>query len=373
MDENTQSKNVTTATLVKSSFWYTVSSFLTRAMVFITTPIFTRILTKADYGSFTVYASWQNIFVIVLGLEIYNTLNRARFDYPNKKDFDGYITSCLTLSTIITAVAFALFLIFPSVFQDILLLDRKFIFVMFAYLFTFPAYLVFQTKQRIEYRYKLNAGIAFVLVMASSILAVVLALLMDSDPLFGRVIGQYGLYVIAGAAFYFFFLKQSVSVKLSDYKYALKIAIPLVFSFLASSILLSSDGLIVKHMCSDEQVSYISLTHTIANIMILFVQVLNNAWSPWFYDKLNVKEYPVIRKTYKGYVLLVTAGTLGVLLLAPEIILILGGKQYMEALDIIPIVIINGVFSALTFQFVNYETFYKKAHFPRRSQAWSRC
>ena len=41
-------KKVSTPILIKSSFWYTASSFLTKAIGFLTTPFFTRILTKEE-------------------------------------------------------------------------------------------------------------------------------------------------------------------------------------------------------------------------------------------------------------------------------------------------------------------------------------
>ena len=38
--------------VLKSGLWYTISNFAFRAVAFITTPIFARILTKAEYVEF---------------------------------------------------------------------------------------------------------------------------------------------------------------------------------------------------------------------------------------------------------------------------------------------------------------------------------
>lgn len=353
----------TTGVLIKSSFWYTVSGFLSRAAVFLTTPLFTRLLTHEQYGNFTVFASWQVILLTICGLEVYATINRARFDFTGPKEFNSYITTSLLLSTIFTAIVFVLYLLFPAAFQRLFLIDHKYMIFMFLYLFTYPAFGMFQAKQRIEYKYKLNAAITFAVVMGSTVLSVLLAILLKEDRLWGRIIGQYGLYIIVGLAFYIGFLVKSVSVKTRYFKYALRFSIPLVFTYLGSSILLSSDNLVLKHMCTAEQVSYLSITHTCAHIMIILVQLLNNAWSPWFYDKLNTHEYEGIRKTFRVYVLLVIVGTFAVISIAPEIVLILGGKNYLDAIYIIPVNILNGVFSVLTYQFSNLETYYKKPEY----------
>lgn len=363
VNKDEQKSKATTGLLVKSSFWYTLSGFLSKAMVFLTTPLFTRLLTKEQYGDFTVFASWQSIMLVVCGLETYATINKARFDFRAEKDFNAYISSSLVLSAAFTALILVLYFIFPVLFQKIFLLDKKYMVFMFMYIFAYPAFGMFQAKQRIEYKYKLSAFISFVLEVASSALSILFALTLEGDHLWGRVVGQYGLYIVTGIFFYLYFLRKNASIRTCYIKYALRLAIPLVFSYLGSNILLSSDNLVVKHMCSGEEVSYLSLTHICANIILILVQLLNNAWSPWFYDKLNEKEYKTIRRTFKAYVWLVIFGTFTVLLFTPEIITILGGKGYSEAIYIVPVNILNGFFSILTYQFGSLETFYKKPEY----------
>ena len=45
---------------LKSGVWYTISNLLVKSIVLITTPIFTRLLSKIDYGNYNNYVSWQN-------------------------------------------------------------------------------------------------------------------------------------------------------------------------------------------------------------------------------------------------------------------------------------------------------------------------
>lgn len=175
--------------LVKTSFWYTLSMFLTRGIGFITTPIFTRLMTKEQYGDFAVYASWQSILLTICSLELDGTINRARFDYPEKKDFHSYVSSALVLTSLITGVIFALYMIFPHIFDRFFLIDRKYMYIMFAYLFANPAARVFQTTQRIEYKYKVSSAISISVALLSPILGVICILLIKSDPLYGRIIG----------------------------------------------------------------------------------------------------------------------------------------------------------------------------------------
>lgn len=358
-----EEKKISTKLLLKSSFWYTVSNFLTRAMVFITMPFFTRLFTKEQYGDFSVFASWQTILLIICGIENYSTLNRARFDFTGEGEIDGYITSSLVLSTLLTSIIFVLYLIYPTMFDRLFLMERKYMFMMFLYLFTYPVFAMFQAKQRVEYKYKLNSAISFSVSILSALLSIFLAISMTSDRLLGRIVGQYILYIIVGMLFYIYFICRSRSVTLSAWKYALRMGLPLVFSFLGSQILLSSDSLVLKHMCSAEEVSYLSVTHSCSHIMLLLVQTLNTAWAPWFYDMLKVENDNAIRKTFIIYLWIIIIGTGGIVLLGPEIILILGGKGYRESMYLLPAYILGGVFTVLTAQFTNLETYHKRPEY----------
>ncbi|MBQ9504828.1 MAG: oligosaccharide flippase family protein, partial [Lachnospiraceae bacterium] len=49
------------AKALRSGVWYTLSNFLLQGIAFITTPIFTRLMTKSDFGSFSNYTAWLSI------------------------------------------------------------------------------------------------------------------------------------------------------------------------------------------------------------------------------------------------------------------------------------------------------------------------
>lgn len=356
-------KDTDTKMIFKSSIWYIISNFLTRALSFITIPIFSRILTTEEFGKFHVYANWQNTLMIIAGLEIYATINRARFDYDSKESLNSYISTCLVVSTIITAVLFITYLIFNDTINKLFLMDKKYIMIMFAYLLTRPAFETFQIEQRVHYRYRLSAGISFIMVTFTTLFALILALLMSHDHLFGRIAGQYIPYVILGVIFYTFYMLRNHYISWEKAKYAVKLAVPLVFSYLGGQILLSSDKIIVQHLSSVEAVAYLSIATSCAHIMLLFVQSLNNAWSPWFYDKLAVGENMVIRKTFRIYLWLVIIGTFGSLLIGPELVLILGGAHYKSSVILLPANMTAGAFTLIVSQLGAFETYHKKAHY----------
>ena len=129
MDSNTK--------VFKSGIWYTASNFLLRGIGFITTPIFTRLLSKTDYGLFNNYSSWLAILTVIVTLNLESTLISARYDYEEK--LDEYILSILTLSSLWAVIWAAVVNIFPDTIGNLLHLDRKYINIMLLYLIFLPA------------------------------------------------------------------------------------------------------------------------------------------------------------------------------------------------------------------------------------------
>lgn len=346
---------------LKSGFWYTVSNFLTRAIVFITTPVFARILTTSEFGDFHVYANWQSLLLIFCSLEFSLTINRARLDY-DENELKNYIGNTLLVSGIITLVLFLIVMCFDGIRSKLLMLDREYVYVMFTYLFFYPAFELFQSEQRVKYNYRLSAALSFLSVLSGALLAVLGAFLFK-DRLLGRVVGQYLPVVLLGITFWSLYVCRIKKINVEYCKYALGIAEPLVISYLGSQILASSDKIVVQHLCTSEAVAFIGITTSCSHIMTILIQSLNNAWAPWFYDKLEEKQYEQINKIFGIYMMLIVLCTFGVILLGPELILILGGSKYNDALPLIPPSISFCIFNLIIFQFINIETYYKRTKF----------
>ena len=183
-----------------------MSSFLSRTISFITIPLFTRLLSNNEFANFSVYAGWQTVLLTICSFEVNTTLNRARFDFSERREYNEYISSSLVFCTIFTGFFLLINILFPQVLERMLLIERKNIYVMFAFLFADPAMLVFHAKQRIEYKYRFSATLAMILLFLSTGLSLLLVINAKSDRLFARIIGQYTLHILFGIGFYVYFL-----------------------------------------------------------------------------------------------------------------------------------------------------------------------
>ena len=56
----------------KAALWFTICNFLQKGISFIVVPIFTRIMSTEEYGTYTVYISWYQILNIISSLYLFN-------------------------------------------------------------------------------------------------------------------------------------------------------------------------------------------------------------------------------------------------------------------------------------------------------------
>ena len=85
----------------KASIAFFLSSLVTKGISYIVTPIYTRLLTEAQYGQVSVFMTWLEIFgIIAMFCLSYGVFNNGMVDHPEKRSEFSF--SMLILSNIIT-------------------------------------------------------------------------------------------------------------------------------------------------------------------------------------------------------------------------------------------------------------------------------
>lgn len=344
------------AVVAKAGLWFTVCNFMFRGLAFITTPIFARLLTKAELGSFSNMVSWASIISVLTAFELSQSIIRSKLEHED--DIDSYIWSILSFSTLWTLLCYGVVCLFPSFFTSLFDMDMRFIHIMFISLLCTPAYSMLITKHRAFYKYKTYVAITGLFIVASLALSVVLVLTMQ-DKLMGRVIGNYAPHIAIGGIIFVYLAIKGKRIKTEYWKYACVICIPLVPHALSMHLLSSSDRIIITQISGREYTAVYSIAYSAYHIASLIFDSMNKAFAPWLLESLHHENYTAIRKTAKIYIAVYSVLIVGVLLLAPEIIWILGGKQYSGAVYCLPPLIASCVIQLIYRMYVNIE-FYKK-------------
>ncbi|MDO4836536.1 MAG: oligosaccharide flippase family protein [Clostridia bacterium] len=344
---------------IKVGFWYVVSTFLLRSIAFITTPFFSRLLTKSDYGEFSNYASWQSTLLIITGVELYNSLSRAYYDY--KDNYDQFVSSVAILSCITTSFFYVLFLLGKSWILKIVSIPEQFIHIMFVTLLFSSCKTIFLTKERTLYRYKAVVTVSAIdTLIPTAISLFLVARASEMMRLQARIYGFYLPSAMVGLVCMAIILIKGKSFRIQHCVYALKLSLPLLVHYLTIYLLTSTNIIIAKNIGGAEVGAIASMATSVTHMLTILFQAVSSTLTTWLMDNLEGRNYEKIKKEIVFYLFGLAIVSIGVILLAPEVILILGGEKYHSAIPLIPGFIAAAMIQSLATVFTIILTYEKK-------------
>ncbi len=336
----------------KASLWYLVCSILQNGVSFFVIPLYTRLLTVEEYGSYTVFQSWRELIMV------FATLNLSAGIFTRGLVKNDGSRACYTaqmqgLSTTVAVCTFLVVLLFLKPFQVMTEFDSSLIVALFVYYMFSPSFLFWTARQRVENKYKSMVVVTIIVSLLIPGISVGLLILssLRADALIYTFLSIQTLVGI------FFFVKQIKDSRTFFSKKvwldSLKFNGPLIPHYLSMIALAQLDRLMIDRICGTSFAGIYSLSYSIGQIVLIFIAAINGAFVPWMYKKIKSHDYKSIARI--SNVLCVSLGVISifVMLLAPEAILFMGGKNYINAQWCIPPIVMGAYF---TFCFVLFST-----------------
>ena len=343
---------------LKAGAWYTVCTFLLKGVSFITMPLFTRLMSVSDIGLYANFTSWISLLGGVITLDLYSSVVLAYYEFDKK--INGFMSTILLAGSVYTLAAYALASIFKTRIISLLGINEYMFHVMFAYFLVHPAVSILHAKFRVSYEYRQTIITTVIPTVCAVFSAFLFAYLYEADRLKARTFGHYGVWIVFSLFLYGYLVAKGKEFDLRYLSFALPISIPLIIHLMANTVLSSSDRVMINKICGAEDTGYYSIAYSCAMIVQILWSAINQAWSPWCYDMLKNNQDPEIKKIAKPILLLFSMGIISIILVAPEILLLMGGRKYMQAVYVIPPVMLGFIAQMLYTLYVNIETFYKK-------------
>lgn len=344
---------------LKAGLWYVISTFLVKGLSFITTPVFSRLLSKEAYGEFSNFASWQALLLIITSAEMHGTVARAYYDY--KEDFDGYVSTVTVFSCGFTLLVYGLFLLCGNWIYHIVSIPPQYVHILFFMLMFQACKQIFMARERTLYRYKSVAAISVVNLLVPTLIAVVLVLLtQEPQRLSARIYGFYIPSALIGVGCGAVMLWRGRVFRWKYCKYAIALSIPLMMHYLTAHLLTSSNTIVTKMVLGAEAVSSVSIASSTNHILTILLQAVSGAVTTWLMDNLEQGNLPMTRKGTLLYVVGIAVVAIGVMLLAPELIWILGGKEYVDSVLLMPGMVTAVFIQSVSTVFTIMLTFRKK-------------
>ena len=347
----------------KASIWFAICSIIQRGISMITTPIFTRILSPEEYGTISVYNSWFAIIWIFATFELATgVFNKSMIKYED--DRDGYTSSTLFLATCITSVFFLVYLVAHDFWNNLFSLNTAFMVMMFVEIIFTEAMQFWSIRQRFDFEFKNVVIITLVANILGSALSVVLVIISPTHRAEFKIFGTLVVHIVVYGVIYFKLMQKGKKIYAPDYwKYAIGYNLPLIPHYLSQQILNQSDRIMIDRIIGRADAGLYTVAYQVAILMNLITNAVHASFSPWAFQSINNKEYKKIGDLTLKIIILMSAVCFLFSLFAPEVILILGGRTYSEAVWVVPPVAMSIVFNMLYSLIGNFAFFYEKTKF----------
>ena len=345
--------------IVKASFWFLICSFLQKGISVITTPIFTRLLTTAEYGAYNVFNSWENIIIVIVSLNLFYgvyTRGLVKFEEDRKK----FSSSMQGLTVILLLIWLVIYLIFREQLNIIFGLNTKYMITMFIIIWATAVFQFWAAEQRVDYNYKKLVIITILASILNPLLSIIFILNFD-DKVYGRILA---IAIVSIICYGWMFFKQMFSGKeffsRKYWKHALKFNIPLVPHYLSQTVLGSSDRIMIEKIVNVASAGIYGLAYSLSLIMILFNTALTQTISPWIYKKIKAKKIAQISPIAYSTLILIAFVNILLIAFAPEAVKIFAPSTYYNAIWVIPPVAMSVYFMYAYDLFAKFEFYFEK-------------
>lgn len=343
---------------IKASIWFTGCSIINKAVQFLTTPIFTRLMTADEYGLYTVFLSWQSIILMIVGLNIssnifYNMLIK------DKESPDRIISSIMGLVTCIGLILVIAFCIFHDSWMQLIQLPASLIVCLILTCILTVSFELWAVKLRFIYQYKKLVLVTASVLILNPLMGLYFVLNYESDKGIARCFSVIvSTAIVYGIIYIIKIIKGKIFYNKEYWIYALSMAVPLLPHYLSQTLLNQSDRIMISFFDGNGEAAIYGIAHSVAILMLFVNKSINDSFIAWFYKRLETKNYKNISQISSKLILLIGSLNIILMLMAPELLHILATEEYEAAVYVIPplavssyLIFIYGLFCNIEFYF----------------------
>lgn len=351
----------------KASFWFVVSNLALKGISFITTPIFTRVMEVADYGTASVFHSWEGVISIFATLSLAGGVyNVAMTKY--EKDVPAYTSSMMTLTALATVLTYAVCIGINLVFPQLFDLGNIYLVFMAVQTFLNAASTFWLMQKRFTYSYKPVILYTFANALLSPTLALVAIYLVPENKAMAKIVGSAIPAITIGIVLLVQAIAKGKKLFVREYwKFALRFNIPLLPHYLSGILMNASDKLMISSMVGKAEAGIYSVAHSITGLVSIVTGAINNSLIPYTLQSIKKQAFQGLRNTITGCTLLVSVFCIGVVMFAKEGILIFATEEYLSAVNFIVPLSLAVVLELVSGIVGNIVFYYEKTAFMSRA------
>lgn len=347
--------------IIKHSGNYFIASLATRALAFISIPIYTRLISPHDYGVLSVYIGVVGIVGTIMAFCTDQSISRYYFDQKDANDFKQFTGTAIILAILFFFVNSILLIVYSEEFGKLVGLSKELIYLIIPFAFfnsislTFEQiYGVLKESKKIAISSLSRAYIGFAFSLA-------IILIIKTNRYYGPVVGQ----ILGSCALLYYWFKSigpyiSFSFNKSYLKYIFSYSIPLVPYVLSGVIIEQFGKIAIGNTKSASEAGFYSLALAVASLVSIVIAVTHQAWNPYYFEYMNAKNYKQHDEDQNKIFRITLFIAMGVASFGSEIGLILAKRNFSGSLYLVPIFVVGYVFYQLSYVYMRNFGFTKK-------------
>jgi len=337
---------------LKDSFLYTLAALFTKGIGFLMLPIYTRVLSQQDYGTFDYLNAIGAFIAVLVALEI--TQGIMRFAAENQED-TSFTRRIVSTATWFSAgnyfIVILVCILFSEAIAELLLGDaRKSDLIIIAVVNFSGAAMVYLINVTLRSQLRAKEAVVISAISAAFVACFSLVFIVVFD------LGIYGLYVaqimsaliVILIGYYRLRFQIGFVFDKAILKQMLSYSLPLVPSSLAIIVALNSDRLMIKAMLGVESVAIYGVAVRFSSIILLLMIGFQSALTPLIYSKYKEPSTPKdVGALFHWFMALSALFIVALFLLRLPLTVLIAGQQYKEASDLIPLLALSSIYSSM--------------------------
>lgn len=324
---------------------YFFATMATKALSFISIPVYTRLLSVEDYGIVNVFMSFVGIIAVFLTLSSEVSIGRYYYDAKDIEDFKRFVGTSIRLTTIILIVTTTIFVLGLNLIADLIELPRKLTLCLVPVALFNITNSIFTQIYNPQMQSKKIAIVSSVQSYSAFAISVICILLIKNEKYYGYIYGNIIAMVMLGS----YLIRQIKPYYISCFDknyipYILKYCLPYIPDSLSGIVLAQFSKIFIGNSQGYTLAGSYSLVVNMATLMALVIQITNNAWIPYFFRYMNAKDYKSINNDFNLIWRLTLVAAIGLSFFGKEIGEILAKKEYLDMISILPLLVTGYVF-----------------------------
>lgn len=343
---------------------YLIANLATKALSFISIPVYTRLLTTEDFGIVNVFLGVAGILSSLLTLCTDQSVSRYYFDKKDDEDFKRFVGTSSILASVVFCLNALILIVSLDWVANLIGLSRSLTLLLIPVSFFNILGLTFEQIYTVLKQSRKIAMSSLIRAYVSFGLAVILILLMNDH----KYMGQIGGLLVAGLLMSFIWIngirqyfKAAFDKKYVNYIF--KFSVPLIPYALSGIIIEQFSKISLAKEVNLSQAGFYSLALTISGIVSIITAVTHQAWAPYYFQYMNAKDFERHDSDIVRIFNISLLSGIFVSFFGLEIGITLANKDFISSLYLIPYFVYGYIFHQLAYVYMRNFSFVYKTYY----------